>query len=95
MRLSYPTLTRNQNVLALPDILTGSQIEDLLAIDGGVEVEIEGFEGFGGTEGGAAQPWEGTVESILAHRLEPGPTKRLQLTNPGNTWAKCLVTYWV
>ena len=38
------------------DVISGGQGQQLLPIEAGIEIEIEGFQGFGGSQGGAPQP---------------------------------------
>lgn len=41
--------------MLLADVLTGGQIEDLLAVEVRIEVEVKTFQGFGGIERPSAQ----------------------------------------
>jgi hypothetical protein len=45
----------DEHVTFLLDIEAGGQIENLLAIDGRIEGEVEAFQGFAGVDGGPAQ----------------------------------------
>src|SRR5690606_31212042 len=42
-------------IVTLANVVAGGQVENLLTIDGGVEVEVKSVEGLGGVDGGAAQ----------------------------------------
>ena len=39
----------------LADVVAGGQLQDVLAVEAGVELEVEAFQGFGGVEGAAEQ----------------------------------------
>ena len=73
--LSRTGWPQEQHVAVLPDELAGGQIEDLLALDGGVEAEVEVFERARVVEGGGfdppgQEPLVPDVEFVLDDQLQ-------------------------
>ena len=46
----------DDDVAFFVDEIAGGQSQQLLPVEAGVEVEVKGFHGFGGVEGGPPQP---------------------------------------
>jgi len=55
MTFSHSGRAAEDHIAFVADVITGGQGQDLLAIDGGIEAEIEAFQGFGRGQGGSAQ----------------------------------------
>jgi len=55
VRLADTGGAADQDIAFLLDVKAGGQIEDLLAVDGGIEGEVEALQGFAGVDGGPAQ----------------------------------------